>query len=81
MDVLKRANKWAVKHPVEFAAIQMTIGAIMHMVMGGHPTKSTIYVKDQIDKISREHHVPKTYVEVWVKQELNKKSIRYVRLG
>jgi len=80
MELLKRANKWATEHPVEFAAIQIAIGTIMHMVMGGHPTKSTEYVKGEIDRISREHNVPKEYVQAWVKKELNERRIRYVHL-
>ena len=80
MDILKRANKWAAEHPIEFVAIQMAIGTVIHMVMGGHPTKSTEYVKGEIARISKEHKIPKAYVKVWVKQELNKRNIRYVHL-
>lgn len=80
MELLKRANKWAAEHPIEFAAVQMAIGTIMHMVMGGHPTKSTEYVKGEIARISIEHNVPKAYVKAWVKQELSERGIRYVRL-
>lgn len=80
MELLKRANKWATEHPIEFAAVQVAIGTVIQMIMGGHPTRSTKYVEGEIDKISKEHNAPKAYVKVWVKQELNRKGIRYVHL-
>jgi hypothetical protein len=58
----------------------MAIGTIVHMVMGGHPTKSTAYVKGEIAKISREYRVPKAYVKMWIKQELSERGICYIHL-
>jgi len=81
MDLLKRANRWATNHPIEFAAIQTAIGVLIQLVMGGHPSKSTEYVKKEISKISRKYDVPEKYVELWIKQALKEKHIYYVSLG
>jgi hypothetical protein len=80
VEILKRANRWAAEHPIEFAAIQMAINTMIALIMGGHPTRSTTYVMGEIAKISKEHNVPKAYVKVWVKQELSERGIRYVHL-